>query len=208
MVPLVSAVAAMPDMFRAGFLPTHASSDFAAILNDFSSRGWGEVLTGAFAAEGSPEAALRAARRPSRYRPARGGIEFDSLLSSRGQDASPDYDPSDPLHQRLIYCFSGAFMNRVGEWLSRLLAGNMEDLYSWAAPPVPVFTALSALGPIQDDHARWLWERYTKPLSAIGLKRRSCRNGECILNFMKYRYLDKHGQNEVRTWVKLLTWHY
>lgn len=159
----VAALAAAPYLQDAGLLPADASDDFFSQIREYSQRGWGRLLGAAFVDEGSPQAAISAAA----WRPARfialdaKRIQADGLVEEQAA-LSTVLRSDNPAHQHLIYCFSGRFVNRIAEWMSRLLTQNVSDVAGWAVPPVPVFCALPHSGVAPDEEAHWLWERYTE----------------------------------------------
>lgn len=62
---------------------------------------------------------------------------------------------------RVAYAMSSRFINRVIDWLNRLLVDDLAGVIDWAAPPPAVFNALPS-SPLTEEIGLWIWDRYTK----------------------------------------------
>jgi hypothetical protein len=160
----IASFSLLPAMLDAGLLVRAASDEYLQRLRALSDQTWGYVLAQAVDSEDSPESARGIAMRTFRPDFLKYHFGASQLLPGFGTDESvrPEaISAAMASDVRFTYAISGRFLNRVQDWLGRILADDFEEVIAWATPPIPVFTALSARDISPDPVELWLWERYT-----------------------------------------------
>lgn len=157
----IGVLSAIPAMREAGVWDNDVSTDFLDRVEVLAQQGWTTVLKDAIDAEPSREVAMkRAGRSGSRLQTPSGPASVFSY-SEDDFDFSTEVREKLSANGQLPYAIANRFTGRVVEWLSRLLNEDMRALFLWQAPPSPVFLALSGPNRTPDEHARWIWDRYT-----------------------------------------------
>jgi hypothetical protein len=161
----VSSFSLLPAMLDAGLVRPAASDEYLERVRDLSDQTWGSLLAQALESEESAESALSLAMRtfrPELFEPYLSRIS--PLPSVTGGEAPlrPEVVEAMESDLRFPYALSGRFLNRVQDWLNRLLTeGDIPALSAWTAPPISLFVALSDRATPPDTVGLWIWERYT-----------------------------------------------
>lgn len=151
--------AAAPYFADAGVIPSDSSAELRSMLADSALDGWSAVLRGAAATWKTPQDLAAA-------------IAAEPVMSLPELDVPPweDFDgPSPQAVDRaaatveIRLAFSGLFLRRVEEWLSRLIEDDLQGLLHAVPPPASVLLALPVpAAPVRDEIGLWTWDRFAR----------------------------------------------
>lgn len=156
---MIALRAAAPLFVGAGVVPSDSSAELRAMLAETGRSGWTEVLRTVAASWDSPESMAAALDRtpppplPDLAVPP--WEEFDG--------PTPEALDRAVATPEIRLAFSGPFLWRVEEWLSRQLEDDLTGLLRAAEPPASVLLALPVHGgAVRDEIGLWTWERFTR----------------------------------------------
>lgn len=151
--------AAAPYFADAGVIPADSSLELRTMMAEGAREGWSAVLRAAAATWESPEALAAA-------------IAAEPIMSLPELVVPPWEDFDGPSPQAVAraaaaveirLAFSGLFLRRVEEWLSRLIEDDLAGLLRAIPPPASVLLALPVhAAPVRDEIGLWTWDRFTR----------------------------------------------